>query len=657
MKKLTAILFFTVFGHISLLAQNFPTEFGSISGEELKMTSYDEDPDAEAVVLYDKGNTFFEYTYSEGFNILFTRRKRIKIFNSAGLEHAEIEIPYYVDGYGTSEKVRNIKAIVYNLENGYQIDKTVLENDKIFDEQVNEHWRIKKFALPGVKEGSVLEYEYELWTPFHFNLPDWEFQSSIPTIFSEYTLRLIPFYEYIYILQGDQAYSFDSKLGVDRHAFGIDYRETIYTFSKKRISAFKDESFITSKGDYISKLDFQLSKVTQPTGISREIMSTWPKLIEEYLDHENFGKFIKKAEKIASKEIIPKLDLAYKSEIETAKTLVEFLKENIHWDGYYGRYADKKPQDFWKEKSGNIAELNLFAIGALKAAGIKAHPLLLSTRNHGKIHRSYPFSNSFNYVSILMENDGKLVMSDISEPLLSFDRLPPRCINDLGLIIEEDKENWIDLSNASFSYNNYQFNLKVIPDSLKSKIMVNRSCMEMEAFNLKRKYKNEEEKLIEKIESDDLIQVNRLITRNYEKKHLPYLISFDGETPLEKFGSQYVIRPFLNTPIAENPLKEDERTYPVDFIYKQSEDFQSNIDIPEGFHISYAPEDFIMSNDLIDINLATIFNGQQLVIKGSYGFKKSVYDPSEYQQLKEHIDTLVKKFNDSVILEKSETNN
>ena len=62
--------------------------------------------------------------------------------------------------------------------------------------------KVKKFAMPNVQVGSIIEYKYSIETPYKFNLKDWEFQRKIPTIYSEYTVRMVPFYEYTYLMQG-----------------------------------------------------------------------------------------------------------------------------------------------------------------------------------------------------------------------------------------------------------------------------------------------------------------------------------------------------------------------------------------------------------------------------------------------------------------------
>ena len=81
----------------------------------------------------------------------------IKIYDDQGLDYGDFSISYYQDG-NDKEKVRGVKANTYNAENG-KIVKTELKKEDIWDEQTTENLKNRKFALPKVKAGSVLEVE------------------------------------------------------------------------------------------------------------------------------------------------------------------------------------------------------------------------------------------------------------------------------------------------------------------------------------------------------------------------------------------------------------------------------------------------------------------------------------------------------------------
>lgn len=222
--------FFAIIGLMTVVstlnAQDFSRDFTVISKREIDLTTYDKDPEADAVILFDKGESLFADT-DNGFEIQFTREKRLKILKESAIDYAEVRIPYYSDGNKGVEQVVAIEGYSYNFEEGRLIKKE-LDSKGIFTEKINEYWNVKKFVLPDVKPGTIIEYKYVLKSPFHFNLPDWEFQSKIPTVFSKYVVKLIPFYEYAFLAQGidhfDEHTSVEEK-GVARVFGAIQYRD------------------------------------------------------------------------------------------------------------------------------------------------------------------------------------------------------------------------------------------------------------------------------------------------------------------------------------------------------------------------------------------------------------------------------------------------
>ena len=136
-------------------AQKSPIKFGEIPLEDLKMSRYDKDSTAAAVVLADVGQSSILYTQTEGFNLLFERTTRIKILSKDGLEWATFSVPLYNQD-GNNEKFSGLKAVTYNLENG-KIVETKLKSDAVFKEKVNENIDIMKMTLPNVREGSIVE--------------------------------------------------------------------------------------------------------------------------------------------------------------------------------------------------------------------------------------------------------------------------------------------------------------------------------------------------------------------------------------------------------------------------------------------------------------------------------------------------------------------
>ncbi|MDO3695785.1 DUF3857 domain-containing protein [Wenyingzhuangia sp. chi5] len=634
-------------------SQKLDVKFGEFSREEIKMSSYEKDTTAKAVVLFDIGKTSFMDT-DRGYIIKFTRHKRIKIFDKTASEFAEITIPYYVDGYGKTEIVKNIKAVTFTLENNNLIE-TKLDHSNIYDEQINERWHQKKFVFPDVQDGSVFEFTYELETPFFFNIPDWTFQDKIPTIYSEYEARMIPFYDYVFIAQGIKKFDYQLSeiAGSDRSYRGIKFKDYVHTYVLKDIPAFKDESYITSVNDYIMKMDFQMSKVKYPTGGTKDIMSTWTALNEALMKHKNFGKYIKSASRYAKKIIEEDLQLGGLNNTLKAQKIIEYVKLHFSWNGSHGKYAHQTVKEFVNKHEGNVAEINLFLIAMLNEAGIEAKPIILSTRSHGKIPIDYPFDHVTNYV-IAFVNTSPAFLTDATKDHLPYNMLPVKCLNEKGLIVDEEEDiKWVSLNSQleSLEKINIQHNIDSL--TLNTKALVAIQSTNYEAYQNRDFFENDTLK-IKNYYDAKIGEINIVKTRAFDKEMHPYAINLKGTYQTEQLINKLIIKPFLNFPLDKNNLTLKERSYPVDFEYIKEKQFSATIKIPKKYKTNSLPENYSIDNDLININLNYANNGETIFVIGNYKFKKSIYVASEYDRIKTYLNTIVNKFNQYVVLEKIE---
>ncbi len=658
-KLLTTILIIIT---ISSNAQITSKEFGKFTPEEIALETYRQDPSATAVVLFDIGKSKFIDSSGGGYNIQFTRTRRVKILSEDFDEKvATVEIPYYQDG-ASKETIMELQAYTIHFVDGTPRPKKVLATS-IFDERINNNWSVKKFVFPDVQKGDILEYEYVFKTPFLFNLPDWEFQNKIPTIYSEYEVRMIPFYEYAFLVQGISRFDVRNSVvdnkkrawgNVSRDKLGkiigggLEFQDYIHTFALKDLPAFKDESYITSINDYITKIDFQLSKINYPQGGTNDIVGTWPALIDDMIKSESFGRFIKSSKKYAKKEL-EQINLSGQSNQEKAELIVNHVKKNFTWNGYFGKYVTKNSREFITKKEGNSAELNLFLLSLLREAGLNADPVLLSTRNHGKVKYDYPFKHFFNYVIVLV--DGKF-MSDATETRLPYYQLPVRCFNEKGLIIKEGDVNFIDLKSTLVSSENLTIKIDDIDiEFSQAELDINFQSNGYDALYLKNKFSNDFEEL-GNFYSNQGTKINVENSLNFDDNKKPYVLALIGKTTFESLGENIVIKPFLSFPFQRNSLTQKKRSYPVDFAYSFEKKMESIIAIPEGYTINTLPESFNLSNDLADINLTYEIVGSTLTATGNYYFKKSIYKASEYSRIKYYIDQIVKRFNTEIILEK-----
>lgn len=638
-------------------SQEYSKEFGKVSSAEIDLIEYNSDKSAEAVVLFDLGKSRFTRT-DHGFDVIFERCTRIKILKESGLKWATVEIPYYI-GDENAEKIYDLTAYAYNFEN-LQLNKVEFDTKNYYDEKINNFWRVRKFALPNVKAGTIIEYKYSIQSPYKFNFRDWEFQWEIPVIYSEYKTSMIPWYEYTWMLQGAKKfdiYETHEDVMTSRNYGGNDpfganaVHDMVYTFGMKNVPAFSDEEFISSKNDYILKIDFQLARFNSESGAKIDIITTWDALIKELLKSDECGKVMKAAERNAS-DLINVEQLKLKPANDRFNTVIDFVKDNFNWNSHAEYTATQSYKKLIETKQGNCAEINLLACGLLKAVNIETFPVILSTLNHGKIKVDYPFAQSFNYLIIAAKIDSTFILSDATASNCLNNRIPEKCMNGNGLLLNDKKVEWIVLEGTFPSTQAYYIRQKINSDkSITAEVQI--TANEYDALNFRNNFGDKEDEVILKLKEDYsfVIDSSVKILHPFDKTK-PYILRYSLQTQPEIINDKIYISPFLKESLSENPLKQKERKYPIEMRYPKKKTYVTIIEIPEGFQVEYLPPAQEISNVLFSLNYEPQKLDNLIQISFEYYFKRAEYLSTDYNLIKYYFNEIYKKSNEKVVLKK-----
>ena len=114
-------------------AQKSAPKFGKVSKAEVEMSSYEKEPEAEALYIYDKKDVFYLNDFSFSYDVYV----RIKIFSKEALDLGNVEIPYM--SYGdSSESIKGLDANTYNMVDGAVV-KTPMSKKNVFTDKVSDH--------------------------------------------------------------------------------------------------------------------------------------------------------------------------------------------------------------------------------------------------------------------------------------------------------------------------------------------------------------------------------------------------------------------------------------------------------------------------------------------------------------------------------------
>jgi hypothetical protein len=636
-----------IFFSVSAIAQKSPVKFGEIPLEDLKMTIYDKDSSAAAVILVDYGEAYININ-PNNVALNFEKHTRIKILNKNGLKWADVMIPLYHSG-SAEEKVSGLKASVYNLENG-KIVESKMNKESVFKEKINRYFNAHKFTLPNVKEGSVIEYSYKIVSEFFTNFPNWQFQHTIPTRHSEYWALIPDFFVYEKYMQGYITANHYEVVPKNTS----DYRSNGHHWIVKDVPAFKEEPFITSENDYISKVNFALSYIQFPSQPTREIMGTWEKLNSSLLESESFGKVINGSNYL--KKQVEEITNGINDPIQKMTAIHNFVKSNIEWDGYNDHLAFS-PKKILEEKKGSSGDINLLLASMLEKAGFEVQPVLLSTRDHGFVRRQYPMERQFNYVVCLVKlQDGKSVWLDATDKYLPINVLPSKCLNGQGLVISAKNYGWIDIQSKAKAKTVVNADLSLDPSGeLKGKLNLLHDGYDAQKMRSEYVKKGKDGYVKEvfgskpwQIANSDFQNVTEL---TQTPKQIHELTITDHASVA---GDMIYINPYITSQIESNPFKLDNRVYPVDYGSMIENVYMCKLTIPDGYVIDEMPKSKVL---MLPENAAKFMynvgqNGNTINITSQFLINKNIFVQTEYPDLKEFYNQVVAKQTEQIVLKK-----
>ncbi|RDI15930.1 DUF3857 domain-containing protein [Flavobacterium sp. AG291] len=644
--KLTNTMLLFLSCIFTVAAQNFKP--AKITKEDLLQKVHPVDTSASAAMLHKLGKTYFAIS-GDHWELVTEVNIRIKIYKKEGYEYANQQVSYYTGG--KTIRVDFSDAYTYNLKNG-EVVKTKLKSDGEFREKINEEYERRKITLPDVKEGSIIEYTYSIRSPYFSVFRDWYFQDEIPIDYVEYTVAVPQYFVYNRYLAGYlKIEKTETKYNTP---MGRSYQEYIDTFWAKNVKAIKDEAFVSNVENYMSILKHELSSTNFSTGIQK-YSTDWASVAKTIYDNEHFGKELNRDSYY--KEDLTKLLSGITTPDEKMNTIFGYVKNRMHWDGDNDYYCDKGVKAAYESKSGNAAEINLMLTAMLRDAGLKADPVLVSTRTNGIA--LFPTYSAYNYVVAGVETDKGTVLLDATSKYTVPDILPVRALNWQGRMIRKDgatKE--IELRPKKNSREVIGMSVVMDKDgSVKGKMRD--QMFDYYAYTFREDYAEmNEDTYIEKLEKRyaglELGEYKRTGAKEMDK---PVLEEYDfmHKEVADLIGDKIYFSPMLFLHRKENPFKQEVREYPVDFNFTWQDKYMINITMPEGYVIESLPKgvNVVMEENIGSFKYNVI--AQNNIIQVMIVFDMNYVNISKdyYKTLKDFYQNIIEKQNEKVVLKKA----
>src|SRR5258708_7423080 len=424
----------------------------------------------------------------------------------------------------------------------------------------------------------------------------------------------------------------------------------------KNVSALREERFTTTLNNYVAKIEFQLSRYSFPNSIPEDKMSNWPKVSEELLKNEDFGADLNRNNGWLDDDMKGIIKGA-SGNLEKAQKIYAYVRDNFTCTNHYALYATSSLKTVFKNKNGNVAEINLLLTAMLNHEKIPADPIILSTRSHGFTHEVYPLLTRFNYVICQARVDSLVWYLDASEPWMGFGHIPERCYNGHARIIGKDNaapvyfeaDSVMETSGTTVFISNegkggLNGSLQTVPGYFES-------CTIRE--KVKDKGQKEFFKALQTSYPGETILSNTEID-SLKIPEQPVEILYNFAIKSDSSEDLFYFNPLMAEGYKENPFKAAERRYPVEMSHAFDDTYVFNMEIPEGYAVEEMPKSakVLFNSDEGFFEYLIVKDENNIQLRSRIKLTKATYKQEDYATLRDFFAFVVKKQSEQIVFKR-----
>jgi len=386
----------------------FAFDWADVTDAEKTMKSNPLDPGAGAVVLFKRGRI----EVLEKSSLFWTTRiqtyTRIKIFNDAGREYANVSVdaPKYM-------RMSKIEGRTI-LPSGQIIplDSSQVFRGRSFEAGRNYAILKTSFSFPSVETGAIIEYQTEEYVDWFFP-PPWIFDTNeVGTLDS--TLQVV-----IGPRLGMSQFPLDTtvtKLSFSRKDTVLG---TQFEFAVKNLHPIRNEPYSVPFRDQATMVLFTPSELAF-SGQVFPIITRWDDVGKEV--SQQYGNMEKneKETKNKAKQLAEKLPEARNK----AEAIYKYIQQNITSSNLIGIGLGRPADDLITSKRGDPDEINALYVMMLKEVKVDADMVLVATQNWDTLARGFPNISQFSRIVARVNFKDGIVFADPAEPAAPFGELP-----------------------------------------------------------------------------------------------------------------------------------------------------------------------------------------------------------------------------------------
>lgn len=632
---------------ISIFGQTKFLDLPKLDKADLQNNSYAKNPSEAAEVLYRTYHYWIEYSGQMHLEVV----SRVKIYKKDQAERFLNQEIYTYDGkHNKSERVNSLKVTTYNLEND-KIVTTVVDKSSKYKSKESKNHSVTKFAFENVKDGSVVEYKYEVLSPFYWNVDRVTVEDVVPVRHFEYVFDYPKFLGYNIDYKGELT---PQKRDVgDRNIYGGEY--FTYRFAYDNVAPYRNEKYVHNLSNYRTSIRAEVnsSNVTRtPTsgydndlGGFKSYAVTWGDIRKQLYESQFFGDEIKR--KSLVKDVLPQDIKSIENPEEKAAAILKFVQNNYTWNKNYGEGIEEGGgiKRLLQTKVGNSGEINLLLIMLMKSADLQAEPLVLATIGRGLLMDHSPSYNQLNYVVAFLDIKGKPFLYDATSKMTIPNLIRPDALNYVGYIMTEKEAKKVNV---------------FTPGKSTTYLTVDANLSNDGTFS--GQFSDRDTKLYAMMNSEMYAEDNAGFQKNYYKERYTFPFSniksqimdnndfqtsfdFEADSFVDGIGGKLVFNPLLFLYNKSHEFDQtDPRRSPIELYTGYDKIKKVTITLPDGYAFENVPKSkkFRTEDNAIQYTYKVTQEGNKLTVETTTTVEDPVYPKEYYPAFKQIFDNITK---------------
>lgn len=595
-----------------------------ISPDELKMTSEPKALGAPAIFLYRQvdrnDNEPSEAVYA-----------RIKILTEEGRKYADVEVPFDKG----KESVHGIQARTIHPDGSIvKFDGTVYEKPIVQARGVK--WLAKTFTMPDVQVGSIIEYRYrhELQSGFVFN-SHWILSQDLFTKDAKFSLDPYRAFE----LRYSWPTGLPKGTDIPKEEHGKIRLES------RDVPAFVTEEYMPPENEVKFRVDFIYISESDPKP-EKDPDVYWKKygkkiyhVVDDFVDRRR--AMTEAAAQIVDPGDSPevKLHKIYERTLRLRNLSFEREKSQQEADRENLKTA-RNVEDLWKQGYGDGNQITWLFLALIRAAGIQADPVIVSTRDVRFFDYRIQNPAELNSNVVLVTLNGKEMFLDPGTAFAPFGLLPWSETAVKGRRLDKDGGTWVQtpFTAADESRVERKGNLKLATNgTLEGKVTV--TFTGEEALWRRHEERNEDDAgrkqfLEDEIKADipsgivvelanqpDWNSASSTLVAEYDLK-IPGWASIAGQRtvmPVGLFGGR-----------DKRTFQHQTREHPLYFAFHHQSADDVVIELPPKWQVSSAPQPTRENGKVLDYSSSSEVNDGSLHLKRELTVAALLVEPKYY---------------------------